>query len=57
MGKYNVLSVGDYLTGKIKNNQTGEETSTGMSKSNVLYYYLNDNAWCAVRPSGTEPKN
>lgn len=56
LGKYNVLSVGDYLTGKIKNNQTGEETSTGMAKSNVLYYYLNDNAWCAVRPSGTEPK-
>ena len=56
LGKYNVLFVGDYLTGKIKNNQTGEETSTGMAKSNVLYYYLNDNAWCAVRPSGTEPK-
>ncbi len=57
MGKYNVLSVGDLLNRQNKkNNQTGEETSTGMSKSNVLYYYLNDNAWCAVRPSGTEPK-
>ena len=25
-------------------------------KSNVLYYELEDNAWCCVRPSGTEPK-
>ena len=22
----------------------------------MLYYDLNDNSWCAVRPSGTEPK-
>lgn len=27
-----------------------------MPTSNVLYYDLNDNSWCAVRPSGTEPK-
>ena len=25
-------------------------------KSNVLYYNLEDSAWCCVRPSGTEPK-
>ena len=25
-------------------------------KSNVLYYELEDNNWCCVRPSGTEPK-
>lgn len=25
-------------------------------KSNVLYYELEDQAWCCVRPSGTEPK-
>lgn len=56
LGEYTVQSVGDYLTGKVKNNITGAETSTGMAKSNVLYYDLNDNAWCAVRPSGTEPK-
>ena len=24
--------------------------------SNVLYYDLEDDAWCCVRPSGTEPK-
>ena len=31
-------------------------TKTGLPTSNVLYYELSDNAWCCVRPSGTEPK-
>ena len=35
---------------------TGEETSTGLPKSNVLYFELEDGAWCCIRPSGTEPK-
>ena len=30
--------------------------SSGMDKSNVLKYYLADETWIAVRPSGTEPK-
>lgn len=29
---------------------------TGLSKSNVLKYYLEDDSWFALRPSGTEPK-
>lgn len=29
---------------------------TGLPKSNVLKYYLEDGSWYAVRPSGTEPK-
>lgn len=29
---------------------------TGLSKSNVLKYYLEDNSWFVLRPSGTEPK-
>lgn len=29
---------------------------TGLEKSNVLKYYLDDGSWYAVRPSGTEPK-
>ena len=36
--------------------QTGEITKTGLPKSNVLYYELEDNNWCCIRPSGTEPK-
>ena len=35
---------------------TGEENKTGLPKSNVLYYELENDAWCCVRPSGTEPK-
>ena len=31
-------------------------TATGLPSSNVLYYEILDNAWCCVRPSGTEPK-
>ena len=40
----------------IKNLVTGEESTTGLPKSNVLYYELENDAWCCVRPSGTEPK-
>ena len=51
-----VLSVGDYQTQIIHNNITGEEENTNLPKSNVLYYELENNAWCCIRPSGTEPK-
>lgn len=27
-----------------------------LPESNVIYFELSDNAWCCVRPSGTEPK-
>lgn len=29
---------------------------TGLAKSNVLKYYLEDDSWFVLRPSGTEPK-
>jgi len=56
IGEYKVKSVADYSTQIIHNNETGEETNTNLPKSNVLYYDLDKNAWCCVRPSGTEPK-
>ena len=40
----------------VKDMITGEITKSGLPKSNVLYYELEDNSWCCVRPSGTEPK-
>ena len=55
IGKYNVISVKDYNSGEIKY-ADGKEGKTNLPKSNVLYYELEDNAWCCVRPSGTEPK-
>ena len=36
--------------------ETKEVTPTGLPKSNVVYYILENNAWLCVRPSGTEPK-
>ena len=39
-----------------KDMKTGEVIATGLPESNVLYYELENNAWCCVRPSGTEPK-
>ena len=56
ISKYNVISVGDYNKQIIHNTSTGEDTSTNLPKSNVLYYELENDAWCCVRPSGTEPK-
>lgn len=56
IGEYKVLSFKDYEIDVAKNYVTGEETKTGLPKSNVLYYELENDAWCCVRPSGTEPK-
>ena len=55
-GEYEVLVTRDYDKDIIKSVKTGEEKPTGIPKSNVLYYELNDDAWVCVRPSGTEPK-
>ena len=55
-GGYQVLKVRDYQSDTITDMKTGEVSPTGLPKSNVLYFEMNDNAWCAVRPSGTEPK-
>ena len=56
IGGFKVLKMRDYLINEVKDMVTGEKSSTGLPKSNVLYYELENNAWCCVRPSGTEPK-
>lgn len=56
VGAYKVLKARDYQADTIKNLETGDVTTTGLPKSNVLYYDLTDDAWLCVRPSGTEPK-
>lgn len=55
-GSFEVLAVRDYKQDTRKDLKTGGVTSTGLPSSDVLYYELSDNAWCCVRPSGTEPK-
>ncbi len=56
IGNYAVLNFKDIDRDFAKNMVTGEETTTGLPKSNVLYYGLEDDSWCCIRPSGTEPK-
>lgn len=51
-----VIAVRDYFADTRTELVSGKVTSTGLPKSNVLYYELENNAWMAVRPSGTEPK-
>ena len=56
IGKYKVKVFRDIEKDIQKNMETGEITTTGLPKSNVLYYELENNCWCCIRPSGTEPK-
>ena len=56
IGDYEVLTFKDIEKDIVKDMKTGEITKTGLPTSNVLYYALEDNSWCCVRPSGTEPK-
>ena len=56
IGEYKVLKFKDIEKDFVKDMVTGEVTKTGLPKSNVLYYELEDDSWCCVRPSGTEPK-
>lgn len=56
VGKYKVLKYRDIENDLAKDMKTGEISKTNLPKSNVLYYELEDNSWCCIRPSGTEPK-
>ncbi len=56
LGEWKVLKFRDYQEDVILDMETGEKTTTGLPKSNVLYFELPDNNWCCARPSGTEPK-
>lgn len=56
IGKYKVLTFKDVNEDIVKNMKTGEVSKTGLPQSNVLYYELENDSWCCVRPSGTEPK-
>ena len=55
-GDYKVLKFRDYKADTITDLITGEVTPTHLPKSDVLYFELENDAWCAIRPSGTEPK-
>lgn len=50
-----VASVADYKTGLITD-ADGKTVPTGLPKSNVLFYTLENGDSTVIRPSGTEPK-
>ncbi len=56
LGGLKVVSFRDYQKDTITDLASGEVKPTGLRKSNVLYFDLEDDAWVCVRPSGTEPK-
>lgn len=56
IGEFNVLAIRDYKKNETLELTTGEKFPTGLPKSDVLYFDLDKDSWCCVRPSGTEPK-
>lgn len=55
-GDLKVQEFRDYKMDVTENYVTGQKGTTGLPTSNVLYFDLEDDAWCCARPSGTEPK-
>ena len=53
---YKIAAFRDYKTSVIKNLATGEISDTGLPKSDVLYFDLENGTKVIIRPSGTEPK-
>ena len=56
IGKHKVMVFKDIANNLVRNMKDGTEAETGLPKSNVLYFDLEEDSWCCVRPSGTEPK-
>ena len=55
-GNFQVEKIRDYENQTILDLKTNTIEKIDMPKSNVLYYVFSNDAWLAVRPSGTEPK-
>jgi phosphoglucomutase len=51
-----IKAIEDYQSQKHIDFITKQERMIGLPKSNVLKFYLEDDSWFTVRPSGTEPK-
>ncbi len=51
-----VARIRDYAAGTVRDIKTGAVTSTGLPKSDMLFFELSDGSNVIIRPSGTEPK-
>lgn len=56
VGDAKVMVYKDFKLRKAINLATEEEKAIILPESNVLYFELENNEWCCIRPSGTEPK-
>lgn len=56
IGGYKLLAFKDYENDCVLNCLNGKVYPTGLPKSDVLYFKLENDTWFCVRPSGTEPK-
>ncbi len=56
IGEEKVIAMRDYRAGIRISLADGKQTQLLLPKSNVLYFELEGDGWCCVRPSGTEPK-
>ena len=56
LGGLAVSRIRDYLGGSVLDCSTGAQSPTGLPRSDVLFYELEDGSSLVVRPSGTEPK-
>ena len=56
IGPCRVIAMRDYRAGVRTSLADGTTTALALPKSNVLYFELEEDGWCCVRPSGTEPK-
>ena len=54
-GRFKVTAFRDYEADTVTK-ADGSAGKTGLPKSNVLYFELENDCWCCMRPSGTEPK-
>ncbi|MGG1291459.1 phospho-sugar mutase [Bacillus smithii] len=51
-----IIAMEDYQAQKHMDLIAGQERMIDLPKSNVLKFFLDDDSWFTVRPSGTEPK-
>ena len=56
MNQFDILAKDDVKLSLHTDFKTNGQTEILLPKSNVIKYYLNDNMWFVLRPSGTEPK-
>ena len=56
IGNYKVLRFKDYQKDLVNDFVKNETYNENLPKSNVLYFELENDFWCCMRPSGTEPK-